>query len=85
MTLSQEQLEWIVAEVVRRLRAATPIASTPTATPAREIVLTERLITTETLRGRLSEGASVRVPAKVVITPAAVDLLKEKQIELVRG
>ncbi len=83
MTLSQEQLEWIVSEVVRRLRAS---GHQPTATSGtRTIVLGERLVTLETVRERLDGVSQVQVSARAIVTPAVVDLLKERQVQLTRG
>lgn len=85
MTLTNQQLEWIVAEVVRRLQTdATPLAASP-ATSTSTLKIPERLVTLETLRGKLNGVASVQVSDKAVVTPAVVDLLKEKQIKLQRA
>ncbi|QDU56785.1 hypothetical protein [Aeoliella mucimassa] len=86
MTLTQEQLEWIVSEVVRRLRAAgygdnaSPAAASATTT----LAITDRLVTLATLEGKLQGVAAVQVGYKAIVTPAVVDHLKEKQITLVR-
>lgn len=86
MTLSQEQLEWIVAEVVRRLQAGAGAPRAAEAAPAkRELTLGERLVTLETLRGRLGGVSLLRVGAKAIVTPAVVDHLKDKQVQLVRA
>lgn len=83
--LTQEQLEWIVSEVVRRLKAAgaTPAAGQAEGTP-RSLTLTCRLVTLETLRGKLGSVSAVQVPGKAVVTPAVVDELKERKIRLIR-
>ena len=81
MKLNPEQLEWIVREVIRRLQAADGQAATA-ATP--RLSLSERLVTTETLRGKLEGVSQVNTIAGAIVTPAVVDLLKEKQITLVR-
>lgn len=84
MTLTQEQLEWIVSEVVRRLKTAA--AEQPAVVGNSDIVqLEERLITLETLRGRLDGVRRLAVASKAIITPAAVDRLKEMQIEVLRN
>lgn len=83
MTLTQEQLEWIVSEVVRRLRGGAAVA--PAQTAASLLSISDRLVTLETLHGKLNGVAQVKVPSKAVVTPAVVDLLKERKIELVRG
>lgn len=87
MNVTQEQLEWIVSEVVRRLRAMEPCAchkhSDEKQTPNR-LGLTEKVITTETLNNRLDGVHQLEVPQRSVVTPAAVDLLKDHKIELIR-
>jgi len=81
MTLSPEQLEWIVQEVIRRLRS--PDGNPPLA--ASELRLTDRVVTLATLKDRLMSVRRVIVPSRTIVTPAARDELKERQIELVRG
>ncbi len=82
MTLSQEELEWIVREVVRRLQPhQTNGADTVAAT---RLSLSERLVTTETVRDRLEGVTEVTTIAGAVVTPAVVDLLRDRQVALVR-
>ena len=81
MTATPEQLEWIVQEVIRRLR---PGDSAPTPA-ANELRLSERVVTLALLKDRLVNVRRVVVPARAVVTPAVVDELKHRQIELVRG
>ncbi len=84
MTLTQEQLEWIVSEVVSRLRSGGP-SEAPSEASAGSLSLSERLVTLETLRGRLGGVSELRVAAGAVVTPAVVDLLKTHNVQLVRG
>ncbi|MCO6044404.1 hypothetical protein NG895_10850 [Aeoliella sp. ICT_H6.2] len=84
VTLTDEQLEWIVSEVVRRLRASGAVPA-PTASTAGTLTLPERLVTLETLKGKLGGVGRVEVGCRAIVTPAVVDELKEKKIELVRG
>lgn len=81
MTLTQDQLDWIVAEVVRRLRAEPTAASVSNTT----LTIEERLVTLATLRGRIDDVGSVRIAKSAVVTPAVVDELKARGIELVRS
>jgi hypothetical protein len=92
VNLDADQLEWVVREVVRRLREhALPFGgasvgrgeTSPTADA--HITLTESLITTATLEHRLEGVTQLRVSARAVVTPSVRDLLKERNIELVRG
>jgi hypothetical protein len=83
MTLSQEQLEWIVAEVVRRLSGKLATPAPPIA--AQSVQITDRLVTTYTLKGRLADVSQVTIGAKAVVTPAAKDLLNDRGVRLVRS
>lgn len=90
MKLDPDQLEWIVREVVRRLRSDLPLASGEgrgeDALPrTAHLVLTQSLITTATLEHNLAGVTSVGVSRQAVVTPAARDLLRERGIELVRS
>lgn len=85
--LGAEQIDNIVAEVIRRLQARGAVASgspaAPTSAgelPAGTLRVSERLITWEQLKGRLTGVRHLRVPAKCVITPAAHDGLREAGI-----
>ena len=93
--LDADQLEWIVREVVRRLRidsAVSPgdgrsngaLGSTPHS-PDAHVILTQSLITTATLENKLDGVTRLTVPAKAIVTPAARDLLKDQGIELTRS
>lgn len=90
MRLDSDQLEWIVQEVVRRLRGLAPPLppgeGRGEGAPARDahIVLTQTLITTEHVQDRLQGVTQISVPARAVVTPSVRDLLRERNIELVR-
>jgi hypothetical protein len=87
-------IDWIVREVVRRLRepsasgsnghAETNTNQNNTALPG-ELSLEDKLVTLSSLDGRLGQVHRVVVQSQAIITPAARDLLKEKKISLVRG
>ncbi|WP_425400058.1 hypothetical protein [Aeoliella sp.] len=85
MTLTEEQLEWIVSEVVRRLRASGAATASPAQPAAGTLTLSERLVTLETLGNKLGGIGRVEVGCRAIVTPAVVDHLKEKKIELVRA
>jgi hypothetical protein len=85
VNLTPEQLEWIVSEVVRRLRAGGAESTQPTAPSTSQLAIDERLVTLETLRNRLDKVSTLKVPAKAIVTPAVVDRLKELNIQLVRA
>jgi hypothetical protein len=90
--LDPDQLEWIVREVVRRLRGGSglPLVSGEgpgEGAPPRDahVVLTQTVITAELLKHKLQGVTRVSVPARAVVTPSVRDLLKERNIELVKG
>ena len=91
MKLDEHQLEWVVGEVVRRLRdgavAETRSAAADARRPGRDvqISLTQKLVTIATLEHRLDGVTQLVVSEKAVVTPAVRDLLKERNIELIRG
>ena len=96
MRLDPDQLEWIVREVVRRLRIQNETLRSPLlggegpgergeAPRDAHITLTQNLITTATLEHKLGGVTRISVPRKAVVTPAARDLLKERNIELTRS
>lgn len=95
MKLTEEQINWIVAEVIRRLGVAVKQSAngavvdqaanrgaveSPSKTDLR---LTERLITLRTIEKQLSGMKRVVVPTKSVVTPAVKDELRARKIELV--
>ena len=80
MTLSEEQVEWIVAEVIRRLTAASTTAHEGEA----ELVLKERVVTVRLIEGRLTNVKRVVVSPRAVVTPAVKDELKQRRIQLAR-
>lgn len=87
MQLSDEQLEWIVAEVVRRLveqlRGATQNAEIAHAAPSEAVLrLAERVVTAQALARRLDGVVRVETPARAIVTPAARDLLRERGVAL---
>ena len=84
MTFTEQQVEWIVVEVLRRLGVAEGKPRSATAGSAGELRLTERVVTLRSIEGRLAGVTRVVVSARAVITPAARDELKQRTIELIR-
>jgi hypothetical protein len=83
-------IEQIVQEVLRRLAAmGVKIdvgAEAKTVNGAsKELVFEGRLVTLERLRGRLTDVRRLVVPKKAIVTPAVVDELKDRKIELVKA
>jgi len=93
MTRENHNTEWIVAEVIRRLRQAgiaTGSSDVSVTCPhprpdTSQLVLRERVVTLAVLDGRLANVCQVVVPARAVVTPAVVDQLRDLEISLVRS
>lgn len=91
-TNTDELIERIVREVIRRLLAmgpppATPgstLGVTPTAAPLR-FTLADKLVTTKTLEAIPAGVVEVVIPAKSIVTPLARDEAKTKGIRLTRS
>lgn len=84
------ELEQIVRVVLERLAAGrelmagvAEIADVPR--EPTELTIDDRVITTHLVEGRLDGKRTLRVGSQSIVTPAVVDLLRAKQIELVRG
>jgi hypothetical protein len=83
MTYTEQDVERIVVEVIRRLSL---LASPGSAVPAsgNELTLADRVVTMRSIEGKLKGIAIVIVPARAVVTPAVRDELNDRQIELIR-
>jgi hypothetical protein len=84
MTFNEEQVEWIVAEVMRRLGL---VGAARNAAPngGGDLVLAERVVTMRDIEGRLAGIGRLIVPNRAVVTPAVKDELKHRKVELVFG
>ena len=95
MPAANVDIEWIVREVVRRLRemeaesngrARTSKTPSSKAQPTSgELTIEERLVTLETLHNRLQGINRLVVGPRAIVTPAVVDDLKDRGITLTRG
>ena len=88
MKYSEEQVEWIVIEVLRRLGVAgdaRQVAGDERSSSAAsgELAISERVVTMRLLEGRLAGVSRLVIQSRAVITPAVKDELKQRQIELV--
>ena len=84
MTFTEEQVEWIVVEVIRRLGLLGASAEAQGAPQAQvELCLSERVVTLRTIEGRLASAKRLVVVPRAVVTPAVKDELKARNIELV--
>ena len=88
MSLSQQQLDEVVREVLRRLRereTTHETASEPnTKHNPRVLTLADRLVTLAALHGKLSGIEVIVAPQGAVITPAVKDELNKRKIKLDR-
>jgi hypothetical protein len=88
MNLTAADIDRIVAEVVRRLRAIMANSSTPVSA-AREATsslnLSDNVITLQTLRGRLEGITTVIVSERAIVTPAVKDELRDRKIRWERA
>jgi hypothetical protein len=96
MTFTQEQVERIVVEVIRRLglldtnpkrqRGMTgdgvPVDERSSSTA--ELRLSDKVISLRLLDGKLSGVTRLVIPHPAIITPAVKDELKARKIELLR-
>lgn len=77
--------ERVVAEVIRRLtQHGVKIGNGSATSSAAELVVTERVIAMETLRGKLDNVSRLVVGKKAIVTPAVKDDLRDRGIELTR-
>ena len=83
MTFNEEQVEWIVAEVMRRLGVVSG-STAPKPSGGGELLLSDRVVTMRLVEGRLANISRVVVKSRAVVTPAVIDELKHKKIELAR-
>ena len=83
MTFSEEQVEWIVVEVIRRLGLLASSQSSKQNANG-ELRLAERIVTMQLVGSRLGGVRRLVVAQKAIVTPAVKDELKKRQVELVR-
>jgi hypothetical protein len=83
MTYTEQDVEQIVVEVIRRLGLLSSPGSAASMN-GNELTLAERVVTMRSIEGKLQGIARLVVPARAVVTPAVRDELKSRQIELTR-
>lgn len=86
--IDESQINAIVREVLGTLRQdANGASSTAATAPDRacgDLTLSERVVTLSVLEGRLDDTRRVVVDSRAIVTPAASDELRERNIELAR-
>ena len=80
MTYTEQDVERIVLEVIRRLG----LVDAPPASAAAELAITERVVTTREIEGKLAGVSRLVVLGRAIVTPAVRDELRDRNIELVR-
>jgi hypothetical protein len=85
-SLDPAVFEQIVQEVIRRLldRGVGVSDKNKSADPATDLEIDGKLVTLATLRNRLNGVGKLLVGRRTVVTPAVIDELKDRGIELVR-
>lgn len=78
MNLTERDIDWIVAEVVRRLAKLSERHQAAESTP-----ISDKVITLETLKKYHQQTELVILP-RAIVTPAAKDELKKRNIRLIR-
>ena len=90
MQPSATELEQIVRVVMQRLAAGRDLMAgvaemaEPVTEPT-ELTISDRVVTTHVIEGRLDGKRTLRVGARAIVTPAVADLLRAKKIELIKG
>lgn len=96
MTVSADEIERIVRDVMSRLAGERPAAAKEAETPKQvetpkpavpavnELVLEAKVVTLAEVQGRLVGIKQLNVTERAVVTPAVRDLLREKKVGLVR-
>ncbi len=77
--MSDIDIEYIIREVIRRLLA---MGNEPSRNDDGTVKLTERLVTMDTLHGRLANMKRLIVAKKAIVTPLVKDELKKRKITL---
>ena len=99
MTTSDLDIDAIVREVLRRLEQHAAAArngsdaqarfneplTKPATAPAKELIITDRVVTLATLHKRLAGVQQVVVGQRAVVTPAVRDELRQRGIALHRA
>jgi hypothetical protein len=80
MTFTEQEVEWIVVEVIRRLGIAGVAGGG--AADNRELRLADKVITMRTIEGKLDDVRRIVVSAQAVITPSVRDELRRRQIQV---
>jgi hypothetical protein len=82
-------IEQIVRVVLQRLAAGRDLVEgvaemAQPVTESAELIIRDRVVTTRLVEEHLSGKSTLRVGARAVVTPAVLDLLRAKEIKLVR-
>lgn len=89
MQPSTIDIEQIIRVVMQRLAAAGDLMEgvaemAEPAAESTELVIADRVVTTHLIEDHLSGKRTLRVGSRAVVTPAVLDLLRAKKIDLVR-
>src|SRR5256885_16630854 len=81
MSFTEQQVEWIVTEVLRRLGADGDGKTSTTAAGGSELRLDDQVVTLQSIVGRLSSVTRLVVRPRAIVTPAGQDELKQRKEE----
>lgn len=83
MTYTEQDVERVVLEVIRRLGL---LGTSPSlaSEPSTDLQTAEKVITTRTIENRLTGVKRLIVQPRAIVTPAVRDQLQQQGIELVR-
>jgi len=86
MTFSSREIEEVVRRVLEQIQTPTMdeehLPNAKSNIPVAE--LSERVVTTEQIT-TVMPGTAIRVPPSAVVTPAAIDMLRDRNVTLVRS
>jgi len=90
MSISSAELDQIVRVVMQRLAVGRELVAgmeqmTGPQSDDAQLVIDDRLVTMQSVEVALAGKRSLRVHPKAIVTPAVLDLLRERKIQLVRG
>jgi hypothetical protein len=86
MSFTEQEVERIVLEVLRRLGVSGRVAGDErSSSPGTELRIADRVVTMRLIEGRLKEVTRIVVKRRAVVTPAVKDELKQRKIELVEA
>lgn len=90
MSISSAEVDQIIRVVMQRLAVGRELVEgiqqmTGPQSNATELAIDDRVVSLQSVAGLLAGKRSLRVHAKAIVTPAVLDLLREKKVALLRA